>query len=280
VSQVKIVDAWMNPNILAPSGRPEHFERIEYLFGGTTSLRARGTTTEQYIEEMDRAGIERGVLTATVENPEGYNDWVFEMCENHPDRFVPALYVDPTHGMDSIRAVEAMHRDHDIRLVKVLGFKTQLPYDHPYYFPLYAKCIELDVPISVNVGIPGPAVPGRCQDPMALDEVCYFFPELKVIMAHGGEPWDALCVKLMLKWRHLYYMTSAFAPKHIPGSVLHYLNTRGADKVMFASDYPILSFDRCREEVDRMEFRDDSVREKFLRGNALRVIYGESDGNH
>ena len=71
-----------------------------------------------------------------------------------------------------------------------------------------------------------------------VDEVCYNFPELKFVMRHGGEPWDELAVKLMLKWPNLYYSTSAFAPRHYPESIIRYLNTRGADKVMYAGYYP------------------------------------------
>lgn len=265
------IDAWANPNIPPPPGEASGFRRIEYLFTGNADLRQRGTTSEQYIEEMDASAIEKAVLTASQEGVN--NDWVFEMLDKHPDRFALALYLDPTRGMETIRFLEQVHSERPVRLVRLLAFKTQLPYNHAVYYGLYAKCIELDIPIGVNVGIPGPPVPGQSQHPMALDEVCHFFPELKVIFAHGGEPWDALCVKLMLKWKNLHYMTSAFSPKHIPNSVIHYLNTRGPDKVMFASDYPILSWDRCRREIEEIEFRDEETKRKFLHDNAARIFF-------
>ena len=78
------------------------------------------------------------------------------------------------------------------------------------------KCIELDIPMCINGGIVGPRMPSWPQLVDHFDEVCYDFPELKIVMMHGGEPWTALAVKLMLKWPGLHYMTSAFAPKHYP----------------------------------------------------------------
>jgi predicted TIM-barrel fold metal-dependent hydrolase len=123
------------------------------------------------------------------------------------------------------------------------------------------------------VGIPGPRVPSACQDPFPLDEICYRFPELTVIMAHGGEPWQDLCIKMMLKWPNLYYMTSAFAPKYYPESIIDYLNTRGSDKIMWATDHPILPFDRCVKELPMVEFRDENTKRKFLSENARKVLF-------
>ena len=75
------------------------------------------------------------------------------------------------------------------------------------YYPVYQTCVDLDIPIIVNAGIAGPRVPSACQDVAHFDEVCYDFPELKIVMRHGAEPWEALAVKLMLKWPGLHYMT-------------------------------------------------------------------------
>ena len=114
-----------------------------------------------------------------------------------------------------------------------------MPIDNKIMYPVYAACIDLDIPIFVNVGVPGPRVPMAPQKMELVDEVCWFFPELKFVMRHGAEPWDELAVKLMLKWPNLYYSTSAFAPKHYPKSVVRYANTRGADKVMYAGYFPM-----------------------------------------
>ena len=105
-----------------------------------------------------------------------------------------------------------------------------------------------------------------------VDEVCWFFPELKFVMRHGAEPWEALAVKLMLKYPNLYYSTSAFAPKHYPQAIIDYANTRGAHKIMYAGYYPMgLSLERIFRELPEVPFKDE-VWPAFLSDNARRVF--------
>jgi predicted TIM-barrel fold metal-dependent hydrolase len=264
-------DAWVNPNFATDRVDPT----VARLFPGLEERRRRGTSLEQLIEEMDGAGVEHAVLCAGYRGADSVG-WVDDAVAAHPDRFSGSLVVDPRTGMDAVRALERAVHDRGYVMARVMALETQLPYDHASYFPVYAKCVELGIPVSVNVGIPGPRVPGRSQDPIALDEVCYFFPELKVIMAHGGDPWAEVCVRLMRKWENLFYMSSAFSPRRIPKPVLEYLNGDGFGKVMWASDYPILEFGRCRRTIDSMSFTDDSIRAHFVFRNARDVILPET----
>ena len=152
------------------------------------------------------------------------------------------------------------------------GCNPQVPVSDRLYYPVYQACIDLDIPIVANAGVAGPRLPSACQDVMHFDQVCYDFPELRIVMRHGAEPWEALAVKLMLKWPGLYYMTSAFAPKYYPAAIIDYANTRGADKVMYAGYYPMgLSLERIFSELPNVSFRDH-VWPKFLRENAVRVF--------
>ena len=152
------------------------------------------------------------------------------------------------------------------------GCNPQVPVDDRRYYPIYQTCIDLDIPIVSNAGIAGPRFPSACQDVMLFDQVCYDFPELRIVMRHGAEPWEELAVKLMLKWPNLYYMPSAFAPKYYPKAIIDYANTRGADKIMYAGYYPMgLSLERIFTEMPNVPFRDH-VWPKFLRENAIRVF--------
>ena len=96
------------------------------------------------------------------------------------------------------------------------GCYPQVPINDKKLYPIYAKCVELDIPIFVYAGVPGPRVPMACQDVAHIDEVCWFFPELKFVMRHGCEPWTDLAVKLMLKWPNLYYSTSRVRAEALP----------------------------------------------------------------
>jgi predicted TIM-barrel fold metal-dependent hydrolase len=265
---LKLIDGWVNPNIATATLKTD----VAYLFPGLLERRQRGTTLSQLLDEMDEAGVERAVLCAGYG---GYDNlpWMEEAIAAHPDRFAGSLYVDPRTGMQAVRLLESTVRNSGVTMARVLALETQLPYDHAAYYPVYAKCVELGIPISVNVGIPGPRVPGKHQHPLSLDEVCYFFPDLTVVMSHGGDPWVRLCVKLMAKWPNLYYMTSAYAPKRLPAEIVDFINGRGADKVLWASDYPILEFRRCRDDILALPLRDEERRRKFAYDNAKRLLF-------
>lgn len=266
-----LVDAWVNPNLGTPSD-PRY--DVEYLFPELAERWRRKTTLTEMIAMMDEAGVGISVLCSGYGGVDDVDDvgWVLDAHEKHPDRFLVSHAVDPRRGMDAVREVEAMVTQHDCRLIRMVGFEIGLPYTDPAYYPIFAKCVELDVPVGLNVGIPGPLIAGLVQHPIAIDTICAFFPDLKIIMQHGGEPWIDICVKLLLKWPNVFYMTSAFAPKRVPGQILHLANSRGADKIMWASDFPLLTFSRCASEIAEMSFRDEERRQKFARENALTVL--------
>ena len=148
----------------------------------------------------------------------------------------------------------------------------QLPINDKHWYPIYAKCCELDLPVFVATGVPGPRVPMMAQYVGLLDEVCFDFPDLKLVMRHGAEPWEALAVKLMLKWPNLYFSTSGFAPKHYPKAIIDFANSRGAEKVLYAGYFPFgLELERIFAELDDLPLKD-SVWPKFLSGNARRLL--------
>jgi predicted TIM-barrel fold metal-dependent hydrolase len=266
-----MIDGWVNPNFATGQIDPT----VGALFPGLEERRRRGTSLSELLDEMDAAEVQRAVLCAGYRGVDSIV-WVRDAIQKFPNRFAGSLVVDPRKGMEAVRLLERAVREDGFRLARVMALETQLPYDHAYYFPIYSKCIELGIPITVNVGIPGPRVPGRHQDPISLDEVCYHFPELTIIMSHGGDPWAEVCVKLMSKWENLYYMTAAYAPRRIPQAVFDFADGRGSRKVMWASDYPILEFGRCRASILKMPFSNEENRWNFVYGNADRVLFGGS----
>ncbi len=152
------------------------------------------------------------------------------------------------------------------------GLYPQVALNDKMFYPIYAKCIEVDVAFCSTAGVPGPRLQFAPQEVALIDEVCWFFPELKFVTRHGCEPWTALAVKLLLKWPNLYYSTTAFAPKYYPKDIIDFANTRGADKVIWSGYFPAgLTYDRIFNEMPDVPFRDH-VWPKFLRENAQRVF--------
>src|SRR5262249_41716185 len=144
--------------------------------------------------------------------------------KRHPGRVALSMEADPNEGMAAVRTIKQAHAEHGLNAVTMFpsGSVPQVAVNDRKMYPIYAACVELDIPVIVNAGIAGPRFPSAVQDVMHFDQVCYDFPELRIVMRHGAEPWTALAVKLMLKWPGLHYMPSAFAPKHYPKDVIAY----------------------------------------------------------
>jgi uncharacterized protein len=228
---------------------------------------SRFAAIDETVRAMDEFNVRVGVIHMS-------DDRAVAAMQRHPGRFAAIRPVDPNRGVEALRQVQ---REFDEGLIKGVSFfpsgqQPPVPIDHRLAYPLYAKCCELDLPVFVNVGFPGPRIPMAPQWVGLLDQVAYDFPELKVVMRHGAEPDEALAVKLLLKWPNLYYSTSAFAPKYWPEAIVRFANSRGSDKVIYAGYFPMgLELSRIFAEMDAVPLKDE-VWPKFLSGNAAKVL--------
>jgi predicted TIM-barrel fold metal-dependent hydrolase len=248
---------------------------------GTDEALMAGLTLPELIDRMDEAGIERAFLVAVRAGPEHHPTSArvpYEIVANavarHPDRFYGLAGVDPTEGMAGVRALE--------HAVKDLGFVGahfyphwfEMSPDHARMYPFYAKCVELGVPIQMQVGqslIYAPDRPLRSTGrPIALDGIACDFPELVLIGIHVGIPWTSEMIAMAWKHPNVYIGSDAHSPRYWPPEFVQYINTYGQDKVLFGTDFPVLDFGRTMREIDALELRPDSKR-KFLRDNVVRA---------
>ena len=241
-----------------------------------------GVTIERYMEKMDRAGIERSLIFAvrsgdirvkgSVHVP---YERVSAICEKYPDRFSGAAGIDPSKGMEGVRELERGIKEHGFVGAHLYPHWFEKPPDAAQYYPFYAKCCELDVPIMMQVGQclvyqkdrKLPSV-GR---PITLDQVAIDFPELTIIGIHIGYPWHDEMISMAWKHSNIYIGLDAYAPKHWPASVVHYMNTYGQDKVVFGTDWPVIDPERGMREVGDLDLRPGPKR-KILRDNAIKVF--------
>jgi len=249
--------------------KSQNFQKMpaEHLFRHIPEIGDQHDYVAFTVAQMDRYGIDKAMVGAST----ALNQ---RALREHPDRFFASHMVDPNRGMEAVRDIERMKKEWDIKAVTAFpaGMCPQVPINDKRWYPVYAKCVELDLPICTCVGVPGPRVPMHAQKVELLDEVCWFFPELKVVMRHGGHPWEDLAVSLMLKYDNLFYMTSAYAPKRYPSQIIDYANSRGAHKILYAGYFPMgLSLERIFRELPEVPFQD-AVWPRFLRDNALEVF--------
>ncbi len=241
---------------------------VEYMFKNVPKeLYGSKDPISVTLHEMDRFDIEIGLIGVG-------GDVSRKALNDYPDRFVPQGSVDPNTGMEGVRNMVRQYEEFGVRSFGAFnaGYNPQVGINDALMYPIYAKCVELDVPIFSCVGVPGPRFPMWPQHVELLDKVMYDFPELVFVTRHGCEPWADLVVKLMLKWPNLYYSTSAFAPKYYPEAIIKYANTRGSDKVIYAGYFPMgLSVERIMTDMKDVAFKKE-VWPKFLRENARKVL--------
>jgi predicted TIM-barrel fold metal-dependent hydrolase len=238
-----------------------------YMFKDVPKWEQLDDPVDVLLAEMERHNIAQMIIGVDGEHAR-------RALRQYPDRFFGGIGIDPNEGMEAVRKIERAKGDFDIRSVSAFpsGLYPQVPINDKKFYPVYAKCVELDVTFCSTAGVPGPRIPFAPQDVAHIDEVCWYFPELRFVTRHGCEPWTALAAKLLLKWPNLYYSTTAFAPKYYPADIVHFANTRGADKVIWSGYFPAgLTYDRIFSEMPDVPFRDH-VWPKFLRENAQRVF--------
>ncbi len=260
---------FMKPLLMDAESRELYKFPAEYMFKAVPTVRDSDDYIGIALDEMDKHGIAQAMISVRFGNPLGGR-----ALKEHPDRFIGSYAVDPNLGMEGVRELRKAVEAYGVKAATAFpaGCVPQVPINDRKFYPLYAACVDLDIPIFVCAGVPGPRVPMACQDVALIDEVCWFFPELRFVTRHGCEPWTDLMVKLMLKYPNLYYSTSAFAPRWYPRAIVEFANTRGADKILYAGYFPMgLTLDRIFGELPQVPFRDH-VWPKFLRENAVRVL--------
>jgi len=271
-----VVDAWinLNPKEIATEGwNQQARSSLLRQFHETADVMRQGMSVDELLASMDEAGIDVGVLTtqpfvSNFDELMGACEEIAAACELHPDRFVGSGRIDILLGHGRLKlATDAMRRmvdDFHFKAIRMVPQVIELPPDHRDYYPAYTTAVELGVPVTINVGMPGPLRPATVQQPILLDRVCLDFPELVIVATHMGHPWHEELLSLMIRHQNLYLMTSAWAPRYYPPAVVTFMGaSRSRGRVMFATDYPVLSMQRCADELPLLDLAPD-VREEFL----------------
>ncbi len=207
------------------------------------------------------------------------NEVVAEAAARHPDVLIPFASIDPWKGRAGARQVSRLVEQHGVR-----GFKFQ-PTTQAFYpndnrvYPLYAAIAEYGVPAIFHSGqtMMGKSLPGgggirlKYANPMFLDDVAADFPDMPIVIAHPSFPWQDEALAVANHKPQVYIDLSGWSPKYFPPQLVTYANTLLKDKVLFGSDYPMLTPDRWLADFARAEFRD-AVRPLILKQNAARLL--------
>ena len=182
------------------------------------------------------------------------------------------MVADPSRPTRNVTRIRELAEHPSFAMVRVAPLFTQVPIDDPKHYPVYQACEELGLPVSINVGIPGPRVRSRVQHPELLEDVLIDFPDLTVIGAHMGHPFEELLVNYMRKWDRLYLSCTAYAPRYFAPALLQYMaSSTGRGRVLWGSDDPWFPMQRSIDEARALDLDDESMA-LFLGGTARRLL--------
>lgn len=281
---VKAIDAVCNFEMADPDIERPEWSRT-FITGklGADPSTVGSFTAETLLEKLDRAGVEHAFLIAVKAGSTEHRihrrvpyEKVAEVVRRHPDRFSGLAGVDPTEGMAGLRELEWGVRELSFVGAHLYPHWFEMAPDHARYYPIYAKCAELGVPIQMQVGHclryseqrPLRSV-GR---PITLDTIACDFPELKLVGIHTGWPWVEEMISVAYKHPNVYIGSDAYAPKHWSAPFVHFIDSWGSRKVIFGTDFPVIDPERARAEIDQLGIREES-RARFLRDNVI-DLYG------
>ena len=270
---MRIVDVWMQHPTRRLLEQP-FFESLRRWTRQDSTLSIPDIPLSMTIGTMDQAGIDVG-LAAAWWGPQGVligNDEVASFVRQYPRRLLGVASVNLARPMEAVRELRRCVRELGFRALRIVPWVWGLPPDDRRYYPLYAECIELDVPFCLQVGHTGPLMSSEPGRPIPyLENVALEFPELRIVAGHIGAPWTQEIISLATKFPNLYIDTSAYKATRFPADFVEFVRGRGARKVMFGSNYPMLTASACLEGAEALGLSEEAKR-LYLSENARRVF--------
>ncbi|WP_406690458.1 amidohydrolase family protein [Saccharopolyspora sp. ID03-671] len=271
----------------AEISRDGHLSLSPELFGASEKyFKAEGHRQPGIAEMADHYRQRRMaavVFTVDAEHATGHpriaNEEVAQSCAEHADVLIPFASIDPWKGKAGVREARRLVAEHGVRGFKFHPSIQAFSPNDPMAYPLYEAIEELGVPALFHTGQTGigAGVPGgggirlKYANPMLVDDVAADFPDLRIILAHPSFPWQDEALAVATHKPHVHIDLSGWSPKYFPPQLVHYANSLLQDKVLFGSDYPVITPDRWLSDFERLEIKPH-VRPKILKDNAVRLL--------
>lgn len=265
---MKVVDVWAQHPTEFFLEQP-FFDSLKRWSGNTiTSIPLEFT-----VQAMKQANVDTAMISAWYA-PEGAlisNEEVLEFVEQYPDLFVGMVSVDIRNPVEAVRTVRKYVKEHGFKAVRIVQWLWELPCTHALYYPVLAECAELGVPICLQVGHTGPLRSSESGRPEHIERIALDFPDLKIVCGHIGYPWHIEMIACATKFENVFIDTSAYKPNRYPAELVKFMKTNGKNKVMFGTNFPMITPQACLEKLDMLEL-DDEIKELFLHKNAERIF--------
>jgi uncharacterized protein len=276
-----VIDYWTN--IFTPEGlRKMYIENAELsrlVSWWDMDERLKGYSPDQFVALMDELGIRKTFVPS-------FKMWSYKskapllsveasairaLMEQTGGRVGGLFGVDISQGMDAVRELEIAVKEWGFSGAHVHSYGWGIPLNHRDLYPFYAKCVELDVPVVMQSGHSAEHMPSEMGRPLHIDDVALYFPELRIVASHTGWPWVQELIALAWKHPNLYIGAGAHAPRYWDAALVQFLNSRGQGKVLWGTDFPVVTHRDSLEQVAAIELKP-SAREKLMSG-AAKVVF-------
>jgi uncharacterized protein len=243
--------------------------------------RVQGRTVPEFLQVLERAGCDKVLVPAIRMFSYKRKTLVWDITEEEVlevvnqanGRVVGLAGFNPFRGMESVRQVEKAVREYGFKGCYIHPYGWGLPLNDRKFYPLYAKCTELGVPVSMQVGHSAEHMPNEFGRPIYLDDIALDFPELNIVGAHTGWPWTEEMISLAWKHENVYLGIDAHHPRYLEPSLVNFMKTRGQNKVLWGTNYPAVLHGEAIPVIRGELGLTERVAEKILHGNAAKV-YG------
>jgi uncharacterized protein len=267
-----IIDVWMQHPTMRFINQPM-FDSLRRWTGGAEKV-TEEIPIEFTLAAMDRGGVQKGLICAWW-GPQGAlisNDEVAAIVGKHPDRFIGIASANLYRPMEAVRELRKYIKDYGFRGLRLVQWLWDVPATDRRYYPLFAECVNLGVPVCLQVGHTGPLCPSEPGRPIPyIDVVAIEFPELKLVCGHVGYPWTTEMIAVATKHPNVFIDTSAYTAKRYPPELVNYMKTNGRKKVLFGTNYPMIMPGKCLQDLDLLGL-DEESKGLFLHQNAERVF--------
>lgn len=281
MSTYGIIDTWSN--LFTPASMKKNYienpEMAHIVKWWRMDERTRGWTPQEFAKVLDASGVSTAFVPVWQMRSWKFQamlwdmqlEEVAEVMRADPKRYKGMFGINPFHKMEGVKALERAIREHGFICAHLHHYGYGLRPDDKAFFPFYAKCVELDVPVMVQMGHSAEFMPSDVGRPIYLDDIALYFPGLKIIATHTGWPWVEEMIAMAWKHPNLYISTTAHSPKYWDKSLVHFLNSRGKGKVMFGTDFPVLTHAASIAEIDKLGLKEEA-RKALLHDTAAKVF--------
>lgn len=269
----QIIDVWMQHPTKRHINHPI-FASLRRWNKAAVEEEIEPPSLEMTIAMMDHANVKKGLI-CSWQNQDGdliSNSEVAEFVSRYPDKLVGIASAPIHKPVQALKELRNYVKNYGFKGLRIVQWHWNLPPTHAYFYPLYAECVDLDIPVCLQVGHTGPLMPSEVGRPIPyIDQIALDFPDLKIVCGHIGYPWTLEMIAVATKHPNVYIDTSAYTAKRYPKELVAFMKRHGKDKVMFGTNYPMITPQKCLENIEDLNLSDE-IAMKFLSQNAIKVF--------